>query len=141
MRLRPSSITSSSEMRMNKKSSLFSNYYQQELDFKANLTFCGHFKPEGRIISKNALLKISLIPNDRLSNNVLPVLNSGGTFQARYKFVKSYHQVVADEYDKTNSNICNFSYYQSREVSGMSRVFFFRPNLIVKFGQESAFVK
>jgi hypothetical protein len=110
-RSRPSSITT-------QKSSSFSNYYRQELDFKANLSFCGHFKPDGRIVSKNALLKLSFIPNDRLANNVLPSLINGGKFQARYKFVKNYHQVSADEYDGTNPSICNLSYYQSRTLTG-----------------------
>lgn len=125
IRTRPSSslstttttITNSLSVKT-QKSSLFSNYYRQELDFKANLSFCGHFKPEGRFVSKNALLKLSFIPNDRLSINVLPSLNNGGKFQAKYKFVKSFHQVPADEYDGINPNICNLSYYQSRTLSG-----------------------
>jgi hypothetical protein len=118
LRTRPSSVSSSSISMITEKSPLFSNYYRQELDFKANLSFCGHFKPEGRFVSKNALLKLSFIPNDRLSTNVLPSLINGGKFQARYKFVKSYHQVSADEYDGINPTICNLSYYQSRTLSG-----------------------
>ncbi|CAF3642562.1 unnamed protein product [Rotaria sp. Silwood1] len=118
LRTRPSYTSSSSMSMITEKSLIFSNYYRQDLDFKANLSFCGHFKPEGRFVSKNALLKISLIPNDRLANNVLPSLISGGKFQARYKFVKSYHQVTADEYDALNPTICNLSYYESRAVSG-----------------------
>ncbi len=118
LRSRPSSVSSSSTSMVTQKSPLFSNYYRQELDFKANLSFCGHFKPEGRFVSKNALLKLSFIPNDRLKNNVLPSLINGGKFQARYKFVKSYHQVSADEYDGINPTICNLSYYQSRSLFG-----------------------
>ncbi|CAF1387450.1 unnamed protein product [Adineta ricciae] len=113
LRSRPSSPLLSTS-----KSSLFSNYYRQELDFKGNLSFCGHFKPEGRFVSKNALLKLSFIPTDRSGTNVYSSLNSGGKFQARYKFVKSYHQVSADEYDGTNPNTCNLSYYQSRALFG-----------------------
>ncbi|CAF4254638.1 unnamed protein product [Rotaria socialis] len=118
LRSRPSTVSSSSMSMMTKKSPLYSNYYRQDLDFKANLTFCGHFKPEGRFVSKNALLKLSLIPNDRLAVDVLPSLINGGKFQAKYKFVKSYHQVPADEYDPINPTICNLSYYQARELSG-----------------------
>ncbi|CAF4721248.1 unnamed protein product, partial [Rotaria socialis] len=58
-------------------------------------------------------------PNDRLAVDVLPSLINGGKFQAKYKFVKSYHQVPADEYDPINPTICNLSYYQARELSGM----------------------
>jgi hypothetical protein len=118
VRPRPSSLSTNSTSITTQKSSLFSSYYRQELDFKANLSFCGHFKPEGRFVSKNALLKLSFIPNDRLGNNILPSLIHGGQFQAKYKFVKSYHQVSADEYDGINSTICNLSYYQSRTPSG-----------------------
>jgi hypothetical protein len=118
LRIRP--LISSTSV-TTQKSSLFSNYYQQELDFKENLTFCGHFKPEGRFVSKNALLKLSFIPNDYLSDKTLPSLRIGGKFQAKYKFVKSYHQVSADEYDETNLNACNFSYYQSRTLSGETK--------------------
>jgi hypothetical protein len=118
VRTRPSTTLSSSISMITEKSPLFSNYYRQELDFKANLSFCGHFKPEGRFVSKNALLKLSFIPNDRLIQNVLPSLINGGKFQAKYKFVKSYHQVSADEYDGINPTICNLSYYQSRTLSG-----------------------
>lgn len=100
------------------KTTLFSNYYQQELDFRTNLTFCGHFKPEGRFLSKNALLKISFIPNDYLSDRSFPSLIEGGRFLAKYKFVKSYHQVTADEYDGSNPSACSFFYYQSRTLSG-----------------------
>ena len=100
------------------KSSLFSNYYQQDLDFKSNLTFCGHFKPEGRFLSKNALLKISFIPTDYLSDKSLSSLIEGGKFQAKYRFVKSYHQVTADEYDGLNPSACSFFFYQSRTPSG-----------------------
>ncbi len=121
VRIRPSSLLTSSTSITTQKSSLFSNYYRQELDFKANLSFCGHFKPEGRFVSKNALLKLSFIPKDRSVNNVLPSLINGGKFQAKYKFVKSYHQVSADEYDETNLNACNFSYYQSRTLSGETK--------------------
>ena len=103
------------------KSISFSNYYQQELDFKENLSFCGHFKPEGRFVSRSALLKLSLIPNDRLVDNVLPSLINGGKYQARYKFVKSYHQVPADEYDGINPIACDLSYYQSRTHEGKRR--------------------
>ncbi len=117
-RLRPRPSSTSSTSISTQKSSLFSNYYRQALDFKANLSFCGHFKPEGRFVSKNALLKLAFIPTDRLAKNVLPSLVSGGKFQARYKFVKSYHQVPADEYDSTNPTICNLSYYQSRTLAG-----------------------
>jgi hypothetical protein len=105
------------------KSSLFSNYYHQELDFKGNMTFCGHFKPEGRFVSKNALLKLSFFPNDYLSDKTLPSLINGGKFQAKYKFVKSYHQVPADEYDGINLNACLFSYYQLRTLSGKDKNF------------------
>ncbi|CAF2677508.1 unnamed protein product [Rotaria sp. Silwood2] len=118
LRTRLSSVSSSSMSMTTERSSIFSNYYRQDLDFKANLSFCGHFKPEGRFVSKNALLKVSLIPNDRLANNVLPSLINGGKYQARYKFVKSYHQVAADEYDAVNPTICNLSYYELRAVSG-----------------------
>ncbi|CAF3548948.1 unnamed protein product [Adineta steineri] len=118
LRTRPQSVSSSSVSTTVKKSSLFSNYYRQELDFKANLSFCGHFKPEGRFVSQNALLKLSFIPNDRSGNNVLPSIITGGKFQASYKFVKSYHQVSADEYDGINPTICNLSYYQSRTLNG-----------------------
>ena len=100
------------------RSMTFSNYYRQDLDFKANLSFCGHFKPEGRFVSKNALLKLSFIPNDRLAKNVLPSLINGGKFQARYRFVKSYHQVSADEYDVSNPTSCNLSYFQSHSSMG-----------------------
>lgn len=100
------------------KSSSFSNYYQQELEFRENLSFCGHFKPEGRIVSKNALLKLALIPNDRLSDKISPLLHQGGKLLLKYKFVKSYHQVFADEYDRTNSSNCNLYYYQSRTSTG-----------------------
>ena len=109
---------SSSSLNTQQKSILFSNYYQQDLDFKHNLTFCGHFKPEGRFVSKNALLKIVFLPNDYSSEKTLPSLNRGGKFQAKYKFVKSYHQVSADGYDSVNPNICNLSYYQTRSTSG-----------------------
>jgi len=109
---------SSSSLNTQQKSILFSNYYQQDLDFKHNLTFCGHFKPEGRFVSKNALLKIVFLPNDYSSEKTLPSLNRGGKFQAKYKFVKSYHQVSADGYDSINPNICNLSYYQTRSTSG-----------------------
>jgi hypothetical protein len=118
-RVRPlSTVSTSLKSIITQKSSLFSNYYRQELDFRANLSFCGHFKPEGRFVSKNALLKLSFIPHDRSGKNVLPSLINGGRFQARYKFVKSYHQVSADEYDGINPNSCNLSYYQSRGSSG-----------------------
>lgn len=100
------------------KTVLFSNYYRQELDFKANLSFCGHFKPEGRFVSRDALMKVTFIPNDRLSKHVLPSLLNGGKFQARYKFVRSYHQVSADEYDATNPTACHLSYYQKRTLTG-----------------------
>jgi hypothetical protein len=115
-RARP--LSTSTKTMITQKSSLFSNYYRQELDFQANLSFCGHFKPEGRFVSKNALLKLSFIPYDRFGKNVLPSLITGGKFQARYKFVKSFHQVSADEYDGINPNICNLSYYQLRTSSG-----------------------
>lgn len=118
LRPRPSSVASNSMSVMTQKSSLYSNYYKQDLDFKANLSFCGHFKPEGRFVSKNALLKVSLIPNDRLARKVLPSLTNGGKYEAKYKFVKSYHQVPADEYDTLNPTICNLSYYESRGLSG-----------------------
>jgi hypothetical protein len=118
LRARPSFQSTSSTSITTQKSSLFSNYYQQELDFKENLTFCGHFKPEGRFVSKNALLKLTFIPNDYLSTKALPSLINGGKFQAKYKFVKSYHQVSADEYDGTNPNACNLSYYQARAYTG-----------------------
>lgn len=108
----------SSSLVNTQKSVLFSNYYQQDLDFKHNLTFCGHFKPEGRFVSKNALLKIVFLPNDYSSEKTLPSLSRGGKFQAKYKFVKSYHQVSADEYDSINPNICNLSYHQTRSTSG-----------------------
>lgn len=122
VRTRPSTINSlSTSLPITQKSSLYSNYYRQELDFKANLSFCGHFKPEGRFISKNALLKFSFIPNDRLNKQVLPSLIKGGRFQGRYKFVKSYHQVSADEYDLINPSICNLSYYQSRSNFGKQK--------------------
>lgn len=120
IRMRPSSPSSSSAVIPSSKSSLYSSYYRQDLDFKANLSFCGHFKPEGRFVSKNALLKISFIPNDRFGKVVLPSLNTGGKFQARYKFVKSYHQVSADEFNENNPNICNLSYYHSRTSFGKS---------------------
>ncbi len=115
------------------KSSLFSNYYQQELDFKSNMTFCGHFKPEGRFVSKNALLKLSFFPNDYQSDKTLPSLINGGKFQAKYKFVKSYHQVSADEYDGTNLNACYFTYYQSRTQSGKLKDNDFKNNLTLDF--------
>ncbi|CAF3455181.1 unnamed protein product [Rotaria sp. Silwood1] len=118
LRTHSSSILSSSISMTTKKSSSFSNYYQQELNFKENLSFCGHFKPDGRFISQSALLKLSLIPNDRLSEKILPLLNHGGKFQVRYKFVRTYHQIFADEYDRTNSSICNLYYYQSRTHTG-----------------------
>ena len=118
MHTRSSAISKSSTPILRQKSSLFSNYYRQNLDFKVNLSFCGHFKPEGRFVSKDALLKLSLIPNDRLSKTVLPSLNSGGKFQATYKFVKSYYNVFADEYNEINPNICNLSYYHSHSLSG-----------------------
>ena len=119
-RTRPSTTitTTTTSMSITQKSSLYSNYYRQDLDFKANLSFCGHFKPEGRFISKNALLKFAFVPNDRLDKQVLPSLIQGGKFQGRYKFVKSYHQVSADEYDLANPSICNLSYYQSRSNFG-----------------------
>jgi hypothetical protein len=113
LRTRPLSLSTSST-----KSVSFSNYYQQQLDFKENLTFCGHFKPEGRFISKTALLKLSFIPNDYLLDKTLPSLINGGKFQGKYKFVKSYHQILADEYDRTNTGACNLSYYQSRTHTG-----------------------
>ena len=118
LRVRPQSLATSATSSLHPKSSSFSNYYRQDLDFKANLSFCGHFKPEGRFVSKNALLKLSFIPNDRLSQNVLPSLITGGKFQARYRFVKSYHQVSADEYDRSSSTACNLSYYQSHASTG-----------------------
>ncbi|CAF3720237.1 unnamed protein product [Rotaria socialis] len=117
-RTHSSSVLRSEALITAQKSSSFSNYYQQELDFKDNLSFCGHFKPEGRFVSRSALLKLSLIPIDRLSEKTLPLLNQGGKFQVKYKFVKSYHQVFADEYDRTNSSICNLHYYQSRTNAG-----------------------
>ncbi|CAF3689170.1 unnamed protein product [Rotaria sordida] len=113
----PSILSNSISMTIQKSLS-FSNYYQQELDFKENLSFCGHFKPEGRFVSKSALLKLSLIPNDRLSEKILPSLNYGGKYHVKYKFVKSYHQVFADEYDRTNPSICNLYYYQLRTYAG-----------------------
>ncbi|UJR30088.1 hypothetical protein I4U23_017629 [Adineta vaga] len=116
LRSRPSS--NNSPLVTTSKSPLFSNYYRQELDFKGNLSFCGHFKPEGRFVSQTALLKLSFIPTDRSGTNTFSSLNNGGKFQAKYKFVKSYHQVSADEYDGTNPNICNLSYYQSRTITG-----------------------
>ena len=118
LRTRPLSLSTSATSILHAKSSSFSNYYRQELDFKANLSFCGHFKPEGRFVSKNALLKMSFIPNDRLGQNVLPSLINGGKFQARYRFVKSYHQVSADEYDRSSLTACNLSYYQSHASAG-----------------------
>lgn len=97
-----------------RSSSMFSNYYRQALDFKENLSFCGHFKPDGRFVSRSALLKLSFIPSAHVSSS----LAIGGRFQARYKFVKSYHQVYADEYDGTTPTACNLSYYQARAMSG-----------------------
>jgi hypothetical protein len=121
LRTRPSSLLTSSTTIRTQKTISFSNYYQQELDFKDNLTFCGHFKPEGRFVSKNSLLKLSFIPNDYLSHQILPSLITGGKFQAKYKFVKSYHHVSADEYDGTNFSACNLSYYQSRGHYGKKK--------------------
>jgi len=113
-----SSLSSNSMSMRIQKSLSFSNYYQQELDFKENLSFCGHFKPEGRFVSQNALLKLSFIPNNRLSDNILPSLINGGKFQARYKFIKSYHQSPVDKNDGTNPMDCNLSYYQLRTHNG-----------------------
>ena len=117
----PSPSASSSVLPASKKHPLYSNYYQQELDFKETLSFCGHFKPEGRFVSQNALLKLAFFPKDRLAQHVLPSLIHGGKFQARYKFVKSYHRVSADEYDATSSVACNLSFYQSRTQTGKQR--------------------
>ncbi len=130
-RTRSSSLSVSPRTRSTKKSSLFSNYYQQQLDFKSDLTFCGHFKPEGRFVSKNALLKLSFRPNDYLSDKTSPSLTNGGRFQAKYKFVKSYHQVSADEYDGTNPSVCHFSYYQSRSQTGKINRSFVNNHLFV----------
>ncbi|CAF1368779.1 unnamed protein product, partial [Didymodactylos carnosus] len=94
--------------------SSYSNYYRQTLDFKPNLTFCGIFKPEGKFVSKSALLKIDYIPVDR---NTKSSLKYGGRFQANYRFIRSYHYVSADEYD-SNPSLCNLSYYQTRSIQG-----------------------
>ncbi|UJR16390.1 hypothetical protein I4U23_003293 [Adineta vaga] len=95
--------------------STFNNYYQQAVDFKDNLTFCGHFKPEGRFLSQNALLKLSFIPNHRQTSHLLPSLIHGGKFQAKYKFIRSYHQISTDP---TNRTDCSLYYYQSRALNG-----------------------
>jgi hypothetical protein len=116
--MRTSTLTSDTISRRTSRSALFSSYYRQELDFKENLSFCGHFKPEGRFVSQNALLKLSFIANDRFNQHVQPSASVGGKFHAKYRFVQSYHRVSADEYDGTSPVNCNLSYYQSRTLTG-----------------------
>ncbi|CAF1223777.1 unnamed protein product [Adineta ricciae] len=100
------------------KEKSFNNYYQQEVDFKENLTFCGHFKPEGRFVSQNSLLKLSFIPKTRPANNLLPSLVNGGKFQAKYRFIKSYHQLSKNKSQLINTGDCSLFYYQSRALNG-----------------------
>ncbi|CAF0891642.1 unnamed protein product [Adineta steineri] len=116
--LRSSSVLTNTMSIIKEKSLAFNNYYQQDVDFKDNLTFCGHFKPEGRFVSQNALLKVSFVPNNRLTNRISPSLLTGGKYQAKYKFIKSYHQIADDKFHGTSSNDCNLVYYQSRRQSG-----------------------